>query len=67
MDHTPSVRSTSAGRPSVSVRSTNVVPPSRPSLRTPVAIPPIDPPTNRSRDNKRRGQMLSLFVFFVMV
>ncbi|XP_062091533.1 coiled-coil domain-containing protein SCD2-like [Humulus lupulus] len=53
VDHTPSVRSTSAGRPSVSVRSTTVVPPSRSSLRTPVSIPPIDPPTNRSRDNKR--------------
>ncbi|PON97445.1 hypothetical protein TorRG33x02_066470 [Trema orientale] len=53
VDHTPSVRSTSAGRPSVSVRSTNVAPPSRSSLRTPVSIPPIDPPTNRSRDNKR--------------
>ncbi|KAM6583988.1 hypothetical protein CsatB_010990 [Cannabis sativa] len=53
VDHTPSVRSTSAGRPSVSLRSTTVVPPTRSSLRTPMSIPPIDPPTNRSRDNKR--------------
>ncbi|XP_063935777.1 coiled-coil domain-containing protein SCD2 isoform X1 [Daucus carota subsp. sativus] len=50
MDHTPSVRSTSAGRPA-SVRSAQVVPPSRNSLRTPVAGPPIEPPSNRLRDN----------------
>ncbi|KAF4384661.1 hypothetical protein F8388_003968 [Cannabis sativa] len=36
VDHTPSVRSTSAGRPSVSLRSTTVVPPTRSSLRTPM-------------------------------
>ncbi|KAK3001638.1 hypothetical protein RJ639_021267 [Escallonia herrerae] len=52
MDHTPTVRSTSAGRPSMSVRSTQAVPPSRPSLRTPVSIPPIEPPSNRQRDKR---------------
>ncbi|XP_050121579.1 coiled-coil domain-containing protein SCD2-like isoform X1 [Malus sylvestris] len=52
VEHTTSVRSTSAGRPSISVRSAAVVPPpSKPSLRTPVAIPPIDPPT-RNRDKR---------------
>ncbi|KAM1185885.1 hypothetical protein ACFXTH_015106 [Malus domestica] len=52
VEHTTSVRSTSAGRPSISVRSVAVVPPpSKPSLRTPVAIPPIDPPT-RNRDKR---------------
>ncbi|KAK2974202.1 hypothetical protein RJ640_021493 [Escallonia rubra] len=52
MDHTPTVRSTSAGRPSMSVRSTQAVPPSRTSLRTPVSIPPIEPPSNRQRDKR---------------
>ncbi|XP_039011784.1 coiled-coil domain-containing protein SCD2-like [Hibiscus syriacus] len=53
VEHTPSVRSTSAGRPAVSMRSTtpNLMPPSRTSVRTPVNIPPIDPP-NRSRDKR---------------
>ncbi|KAL2462338.1 Coiled-coil domain-containing protein SCD2 [Abeliophyllum distichum] len=54
MEHAPSVRSTSAGRPSMSVRSgtTTVVPPSRSSLRTPVTIPPIEPPSNRLREKR---------------
>ncbi|KAL3818487.1 hypothetical protein ACJIZ3_004392 [Penstemon smallii] len=52
MDVTPPVRSTSAGRPSVSVRTatTTMAPPSRPSLRTPVTIPSID--TNRLREKR---------------
>ncbi|KAL4634605.1 hypothetical protein ACB092_04G211900 [Castanea dentata] len=50
VEHASSVRSTSAGRPSMSVRSAAVVPPSRSSLRSPVAIPPIEPPS--SRNNK---------------
>ncbi|KAF3441430.1 hypothetical protein FNV43_RR15344 [Rhamnella rubrinervis] len=53
VEHTSSVRSSSTGRSSVSVRSANIVPPSRPSsIRTPVAIPPIEPPNNRN-SNKR--------------
>ncbi|KAE8699944.1 Coiled-coil domain-containing protein SCD2 [Hibiscus syriacus] len=53
VEHAPSVRSTSAGRPAVSMRSTtpNLMPPSRNSVRTPVNIPPIDPP-NRSREKR---------------
>lgn len=51
MDHAPSVRSTSAGRPA-SVHSTQTVPPSRSSLRTPFSIPPIEPPSNRLRDKR---------------
>ncbi|KAL4362074.1 hypothetical protein GQ457_04G035950 [Hibiscus cannabinus] len=53
VEHVPSVRSTSAGRPAVSLRSTTptLMPPSRTSVRTPVTIPPIDPP-NRSRDKR---------------
>uniref|UniRef100_A0A1D1Y2C5 SWI5-dependent HO expression protein 3 n=1 Tax=Anthurium amnicola TaxID=1678845 RepID=A0A1D1Y2C5_9ARAE len=52
MDHSPSVRSTSAGRPSVSARSTPLVPPTRTSLRTPSPIPTIEPPTDRHRDKR---------------
>ncbi|KAH9705613.1 coiled-coil domain-containing protein SCD2 [Citrus sinensis] len=48
VEHTTTVRSTSAGRPSMmSVRTTPSVPPSKPSVRTPVAIPPIEPPSSR--------------------
>ncbi|KAL0318965.1 UNVERIFIED_CONTAM: Coiled-coil domain-containing protein SCD2 [Sesamum angustifolium] len=54
MDITPSVRSTSAGRPSMSVRAatTTVAPPSRSSLRTPVTVPPIEPPSNRLKEKR---------------
>ncbi|XP_022739024.1 coiled-coil domain-containing protein SCD2-like isoform X2 [Durio zibethinus] len=53
VEHAPSVRSTSAGRPARSMRSTTptLLPPSRTSVRTPVTIPPIDPP-HRSRDKR---------------
>ena len=51
----PSVRSASAGRPSISTRSTtptpNLMPPSRVSVKAPSAIPPLDPPT-RNRDKR---------------
>ncbi|KAL2347094.1 hypothetical protein Fmac_001094 [Flemingia macrophylla] len=52
VEHTQSVRSTSAGRPAVSVRSAAVVPPNKSTIRTPMAIPPIDPPSNRNRDKR---------------
>ncbi|KAK4362078.1 hypothetical protein RND71_017319 [Anisodus tanguticus] len=59
MDHTPSVRSSSTGRPStMSVRTSTaattgaIVPPSRSSLKTPVSIPPIEPPSNRLREKR---------------
>ncbi|KAH6824270.1 coiled-coil protein [Perilla frutescens var. hirtella] len=54
MDINPPVRSTSAGRPSMSVRTaTNTVAqPSRSSLKTPVTIPPIEPPSNRLREKR---------------
>ncbi|KAA8530001.1 hypothetical protein F0562_034541 [Nyssa sinensis] len=52
MEETPSVRSTSAGRPSMSIRTTPSVPPSRTSLRTAVSMPPIDPPTSRQREKR---------------
>ncbi|KAF5743657.1 hypothetical protein HS088_TW08G00242 [Tripterygium wilfordii] len=49
VEHAPSVRSTSAGRLSMSVRSTNLVPPSKSSIKTPSSIPPIEPPSNGNR------------------
>ncbi|CAF2110450.1 unnamed protein product [Brassica oleracea] len=57
VEQVPSVRSASAGRPSISTRSTtptptpNPMPPSRVSLKAPSAIPPLDPPT-RNRDKR---------------
>ncbi|KAF7834048.1 coiled-coil domain-containing protein SCD2-like isoform X1 [Senna tora] len=53
VEHAQSVRSTSAGRPAVSARTTTLVPPGKSTIRTPMAIPPIDPPSNRNRDHKR--------------
>ncbi|XP_028073194.1 coiled-coil domain-containing protein SCD2-like isoform X3 [Camellia sinensis] len=52
MESTSSIHSTSVGRPSMSVHSTALVPPSRGSLRTPVPILPIEPPSNRLRENR---------------
>ncbi|RYR53515.1 hypothetical protein Ahy_A06g028672 [Arachis hypogaea] len=54
VEHTLSVRSTSAGRPAVSVCSAAAVvpPPSKSTIRTPMAVPPIDPPSNRNRKKK---------------
>ncbi|XP_010545934.1 PREDICTED: coiled-coil domain-containing protein SCD2-like isoform X2 [Tarenaya hassleriana] len=53
MDQVPSVRSASTVRPSRSVRSTtptlNLMPPRKVSPKTPVAVPPIDPPRNRDK------------------
>ncbi|KAL8519609.1 hypothetical protein ACS0TY_010514 [Phlomoides rotata] len=51
-DEVQPARSTSTGRPSVSIRTTPTVPPSRTSVKTPVPIPPIDPPSNRQREKK---------------
>lgn len=45
-------RSTSTGRPSMSTRTMPIVPPSRPPLKTPVPIPPIDPPSTQQREKK---------------
>ncbi|KAJ7945639.1 Coiled-coil domain-containing protein SCD2 [Quillaja saponaria] len=52
VENAPAVRSTSAGRPSRSVRSTTLVPPSKSRVKTPMAIPPIDPPTHRNRGTR---------------
>ncbi|XP_052204888.1 coiled-coil domain-containing protein SCD2-like isoform X2 [Diospyros lotus] len=60
VEETQSVRSTSAGRPSAAIRTTPSVPSSRTSLKTPIPIPPIDPPTNRQKEKRfssNLGQM----------
>ncbi|KAK9049517.1 hypothetical protein SSX86_031516 [Deinandra increscens subsp. villosa] len=54
MEHPIPNRSTSAGRPSVSVRTGQIVPPSRPSLRHPGSIPPpIEPPASQQHRGRR--------------
>ncbi|GMY15205.1 coiled-coil domain-containing protein SCD2-like isoform X1 [Fagus crenata] len=58
VEHVSSVRSTSTGRPA-SVRSTTVVPPSVSSLRSPMPIPPIEPPASRNRFMPNIGQLNS--------
>ncbi|XP_011020859.1 PREDICTED: uncharacterized protein LOC105123085 [Populus euphratica] len=55
-EETAAGRSTSAGRPAMSLRTAAAVPPvplSKGSLRTAVSLPPIDPPRNGHRDGKR--------------
>ncbi|KAH7570563.1 hypothetical protein JRO89_XS05G0136100 [Xanthoceras sorbifolium] len=49
------VRSTSAGRPSLSLRTTpsSVPQPNKAPLRTAVSLPPIDPPKNLHRDKRQ--------------
>lgn len=65
VETTPSVRSTSAGRQSVSIRAaaTPLVPPSRSTLRTAVSLPPIDPPTNSRQKEKRFMSDLNILSF----
>ncbi|RRT48957.1 hypothetical protein B296_00052704 [Ensete ventricosum] len=45
-------RSTSAGRSTLSVRTTPVVPQTRTTVRTPSPIPAIEPPVDRRRDKR---------------
>ncbi|KAL9349622.1 hypothetical protein Peur_056877 [Populus x canadensis] len=55
-EETAAGRSTSAGRPAMSLRTAAAAPPvplSKGSLRTAVSLPPIDPPRNGHRDGKR--------------
>ncbi|KAF2307404.1 hypothetical protein GH714_026917 [Hevea brasiliensis] len=53
VEETPSVRSTSAGRSSISFRTAPPLPTSKGSLRTAVSLPPMEPPRNGQRDSKR--------------
>ncbi|KAJ4959728.1 hypothetical protein NE237_019638 [Protea cynaroides] len=54
VEHSPSVRSTSTGRPSMSVRSNQLIPPSstRASMRNPAPVPPTEPPASRPKDKR---------------
>lgn len=52
LDEVPLARSTSTGRPSISIGNTQSIPPSRPPLKIPEPIPPIDPPTHRKREKR---------------
>ncbi|XP_022960214.1 coiled-coil domain-containing protein SCD2-like isoform X1 [Cucurbita moschata] len=51
LEETPSVRSTSAGRTSISHISLPVAPP-KTTLRTATSMPPLDPPTNKQREKR---------------
>ncbi|KAK3018168.1 hypothetical protein RJ639_003838 [Escallonia herrerae] len=57
VEETPTVHSTSPGRPSMSIWTTPSVPPSRTSLRTPLSMPPIDPPTTVRREKRFLSDM----------
>ncbi|URD98550.1 hypothetical protein MUK42_32440 [Musa troglodytarum] len=52
VEQTPSVRSSSAGRPSISVRSAPSAPPSKTTLSTPSPIPPLEPPVDKRREKR---------------
>ncbi|KZV20609.1 hypothetical protein F511_32112 [Dorcoceras hygrometricum] len=52
LDEVPPARSTSTGRPSISIGNRHSVPPSRPPLKIPEPIPPIDPPTHQQREKR---------------
>ncbi|KAJ6821165.1 myosin heavy chain [Iris pallida] len=54
VEHPPAVRSTSAGRTTVSSRPAPMVPPSRTSLRTPSPLPTLEPPVDRRREKIQR-------------
>ncbi|KAG9446223.1 hypothetical protein H6P81_012351 [Aristolochia fimbriata] len=58
VEHNATARSASAGRSSISVRSSPMVPPSRPSsLRTPTTILPIDPSVDKRREKRFTADM----------
>ncbi|XP_057948858.1 coiled-coil domain-containing protein SCD2 isoform X2 [Malania oleifera] len=52
VDENPSVRSTSTGRPAVSLRSVPVAPPNKALPKISVSVPPIEPPINRQREKR---------------
>ncbi|XP_074585478.1 coiled-coil domain-containing protein SCD2-like isoform X2 [Curcuma longa] len=60
IENTPSVRSSSAGRPSISVRPFPLVPPIQTTLMTPSPIPPIEPPVDRRREKRLPSDMKHL-------
>ncbi|TXG55968.1 hypothetical protein EZV62_017281 [Acer yangbiense] len=55
VEESTSVRSTSAGRPSMTALTTPSLPmpPNKAPLRTAISLPPIDPPKNHHRDKRQ--------------
>ncbi|GMH01108.1 hypothetical protein Nepgr_002947 [Nepenthes gracilis] len=60
MEHASSARSTSAGRPSTSVRTAAVVSPAKTSLKTPASVPSIELPTTKSREKRFTPDLVHL-------
>lgn len=52
VEESPSLRSTSAGRPTVPSRPPPSIPSTRQPVKIPSPIPPIDPPTNKLREKR---------------
>ncbi|KAJ8772447.1 hypothetical protein K2173_027624 [Erythroxylum novogranatense] len=52
VEHVPTVRSSSAGRSAISVRTPVLMPSSKPSLRTPASVAPIEVPASKSKDRR---------------
>ncbi|XP_049360683.1 coiled-coil domain-containing protein SCD2 [Solanum verrucosum] len=52
VEELPSLRSTSAGRPTVPSRPPPSIPSTQQPVKTPSPIPPIDPPTNKLREKR---------------
>uniref|UniRef100_A0A2P2PHZ8 Coiled-coil domain-containing protein SCD2 n=1 Tax=Rhizophora mucronata TaxID=61149 RepID=A0A2P2PHZ8_RHIMU len=53
VEEAPSAHSTSAGKPSMSLRTVPPVPPSKESMKTAISLPPLEPPRDGQRDSKR--------------
>ncbi|KAI4343444.1 hypothetical protein L6164_010791 [Bauhinia variegata] len=52
VEETPSVRSTSAGRPSMSLRPGPPIPTNRVPVRTPAPVPSMEPPVYKAKDKR---------------
>ncbi|XP_042375143.1 coiled-coil domain-containing protein SCD2-like isoform X3 [Zingiber officinale] len=59
-DHTPSVRASTAGRPSISVHPVPLVPPSKTTFATQTPIPPTEPPVDTCSEKRFPSDMKHL-------
>ncbi|XP_074583943.1 coiled-coil domain-containing protein SCD2-like [Curcuma longa] len=59
-DHNPSVHASSAGRPSISVHSVPLVPPSKTTFVTQTPIPPTEPPVDTCSEKRFPSDMKHL-------
>ncbi|CAL5421022.1 unnamed protein product [Camellia sinensis] len=62
VEENPSFHSTSAGRPLMFIPTTPAVPPSRTSVKTPMPVPPIDPPTYRIKETRFSSDMGQMYL-----